>query len=646
MIKFLTILVFSCYAFADKPEWVPYVSPMMLGRTFDKSKNQVGVDIINLEDVTNTEIVNGTKEFMKFKAGESDESKRDLLDVGGSLALKIKGGFIQVKGSGQYIKEENKGEKYYELLTLVQRKTRVISLASEVEANTANIGDIIGKHYVSKIQYGANMVASLRFKYKDDKEKENIKAAIEGSISDTTGSGSFNIQASANLSKIDEQLNSQYSLEIKYYADVQLDDVPQNIEDFKALVNRFSSLVAETTDNGMGRPISAYVQPLTALLGNAPEYNADLKTHERIPDLEREISDLIVAKNLLYIALKDKRTLTEQQEGWISDFYETIIGATKAYREVISKLDLETGPEQFQKTNEAFLKIKELDSWKQRFTLCPEAEKKSDVPIVTFTLYSQLARRLICHMERERSNSIYDTQVRNILSLKTDFMDNLDKRNTFLNNVLTLSKDYTARAKTIFQHYFMATRDGQQSGIQKGGKVVFNNVQLKSSLKDGYDSSTGVFTAPTNGLYLLSQHVSGTNMDMDGDDQGICPITQAHTKSMFKKMREGETYEVTSDTDTLVGQSSFMGILVDVEKNEEKVCAKKHDLEDDNDEQLEDSDKDVEEKDDEENTVSGNDDDDSEDDKESSLSDNEDDKGEDDDDDENKKIGEDEEYEE
>nr|QNH72540.1 toxin candidate TRINITY_DN19491_c0_g1_i1 [Ceriantheomorphe brasiliensis] len=582
MTKVLIVLLFLGFSFADKPEWVPYISPMMLGRTFDKSTNQVGVDIINLDDITNTESVNGTREFMKFKAGESDESKKKLLDVGGSLALKIKGGFIKVSGSGQYIKDEGTGEKYYELLTLVQRKTRIISLASEVTPNSQNVGSIIGKHYVSKIQYGANLIASLRFKYTTNEEKENIKAAIEGSISDTSGSESFDIQASADLTKVDEKLGKKTSLEIKYYADVQLDDVPQNIEDFKALVKRFSTLVADTED-GLGRPILAYVQPLTDIFENMPEYNPDRKTHERLPYLERELNDLITAKNRLYTVLKDKRTLTDKQEKWTAELYKTILDALIVYRQVISKLDLESGTDQFKKTNEAYLKIEDLELWADRYKYCPQ--KRESVKAVTANKYRQLTKQLICHMDKYKSNSIYDQQVQKILDLKTNFMGVLKDRNDFLNEVLTLSKDYTTRAKQVFQHYFMATREGPQSGLKKGGVVKFETVKLESTLKSGYDKLTGVFTAPMTGLYFLSQHVSGTNMDMDNDGQGACPITQAHTKSFFKKMKEGERYDVKSDTDRLDGQSSFMGILVDIEKSDSsKVCSKKDEFEDESEE--------------------------------------------------------------
>nr|QNH72545.1 toxin candidate TRINITY_DN8015_c0_g1_i1 [Pachycerianthus borealis] len=602
MIKYLVVLLLPCCILADKPEWVAYVNPMMLGRTFDKSTNQVGVDIISLEDVAKTESTgNSTKEFMKYKYGNSDESKRDLLDVSGSLALKIKGGFISVTGSGQYIKDEGKGDKYYEILTVVQRRTKTISLASNVKADLSNVGKIIGKHYVSKIQYGANMVASLRYKYNTIEEKQNISATVQLAMQDKSGAESFKLEASANLTKIDAELSKKFNLEIKYYADVQLDSVPQNIEDFKDLVNRFPALVAETTDNGMGRPISVYLQPLEALLNDEKyTFTGNAETNAMLEDIERQVTDLIVAKNLLYSALKDKRTLTDDQETWLDEIYSTILNALKAYRETIALLDLEKDTSQFDAALRAYNMYKPLDveTKRKESTLCSRASKRDDELTVGPPIrYTRIARALICNMEDVKSNSIYDQKVADILSLKTDFMDVLDKRNVFLNNILFLEDNYENRFTKIFQHYFMATRATKQDGIKQGGTVVFNHMQIESPKPHGYDKLTGEFTAPVSGLYLLSQHVSGTNMDMNGDGKGICPITQAHTKSQFKYMNENDKYTVPSDTDSLVGVSTFMGILVDFKKTEDGVeCAKRDDFED-TDEDLDEIDDDLDETD-------------------------------------------------
>ena len=101
---------------------LPYIKPMIIGRTFDLSRSLIGNDIFEQDtivlDTTKRESTN-----IEYKVVKTQEQVRDVLDVSGQLSLQVMAGLVKIKGEGKYLKETTRGTSFVEVLAKVSFET-------------------------------------------------------------------------------------------------------------------------------------------------------------------------------------------------------------------------------------------------------------------------------------------------------------------------------------------------------------------------------------------------------------------------------------------------------------------------------------------------------------------------------------------
>ena len=103
----------------DVPAWA--VPNLCIGRTYDVKNNSAGIDIFQTEIKTKSEHVN--RFSFQYKAIESKEDVRDLLNISGDISLKIKANIFKVEGTGQYINNNKKDKNVSEILAVMKCTT-------------------------------------------------------------------------------------------------------------------------------------------------------------------------------------------------------------------------------------------------------------------------------------------------------------------------------------------------------------------------------------------------------------------------------------------------------------------------------------------------------------------------------------------
>ena len=110
---------------------------MLLGRTFDYSKSEVGNDIISEEERKKAQTILSDRADIKYKMVKSSEDIRDVLDVSGQLSVKVMAGTVDIEGKGSYLKSSVDSKNSVQVMVQVYYKTvrfRVIYIAIQLFA--------------------------------------------------------------------------------------------------------------------------------------------------------------------------------------------------------------------------------------------------------------------------------------------------------------------------------------------------------------------------------------------------------------------------------------------------------------------------------------------------------------------------------
>jgi nicotinic acid phosphoribosyltransferase len=102
---------------------VPFINNMLLGRTFDFSKSEVGNDIISEAERKKAFKVRNDRSDIKYKMIRSSQDVRDVLDISGQLSVKVMAGTVNVEGKGSYLKSSVDSESSLEVMVQVYYKT-------------------------------------------------------------------------------------------------------------------------------------------------------------------------------------------------------------------------------------------------------------------------------------------------------------------------------------------------------------------------------------------------------------------------------------------------------------------------------------------------------------------------------------------
>ena len=118
------MLIFKlCSSSSLASKFVPFMNNMLLGRTFDYSKSEVGNDIISEEERQKAQTIPNDRSDIKYKMIKSSEDVRDVLDVSGQLSVKVMAGTVDIEGKGSYLKSSVDSENSVEVMVQVYYKT-------------------------------------------------------------------------------------------------------------------------------------------------------------------------------------------------------------------------------------------------------------------------------------------------------------------------------------------------------------------------------------------------------------------------------------------------------------------------------------------------------------------------------------------
>ncbi|KAG8193102.1 hypothetical protein JTE90_013862 [Oedothorax gibbosus] len=251
---------------------VMYILPMLLGRTFDARHDRVGIDIFPQSELDRQRILEEPETVSRYETTDSAEEVRNLLEVSADLALKVKAGKLEFKGTGDYLRDTSYLGRVMEILTRIKFTTVSVALPPEVQPiagwTLKNKRDL-GTHFVRSVTYGGELLASIKFKANKESDFNSISAEIHNNFN---GGDATNLVAEGKLEQVQNKLRDKANMEISYYATVPLKGVPNTIDGLRNLVRDFSQHVKEVND-GWGVPIRVELMELSSLGGvNSSEF--------------------------------------------------------------------------------------------------------------------------------------------------------------------------------------------------------------------------------------------------------------------------------------------------------------------------------------------------------------------------------------
>ncbi|XP_013390257.1 uncharacterized protein LOC106158722 isoform X1 [Lingula anatina] len=324
---------------------LPYVIPMLLGRTFNITSDKVGTDIFPAGFQPTS--INKQRTTSSHKMVETSRQARDFLNVGGELSLKIKSGMLSIKGSGEYLKDEQSRSKRIEVLTKVHFETVTETIPSSlrpVRGWTLKGPQSLGSHYVRSITYGGELVASLIFTAETTQEYQKIKAALSVGIPIY---GPFGLDVEGDFGRTVKEMKDKTTLDIKYFANVPVDIVPTDMDSFGKLVERFPDMVrwifelkVKKVNNGKGVPVRAELVPLHSLSSKYIDYLVDGSLRSELDSIELRFDDLRGASAAMRDWLSRLPSVTAAQEQEIAAFDKKVNDILEVFYDVIAKMDL------------------------------------------------------------------------------------------------------------------------------------------------------------------------------------------------------------------------------------------------------------------------------------------------------------------
>uniref|UniRef100_A0A2L2XXL2 Uncharacterized protein n=1 Tax=Parasteatoda tepidariorum TaxID=114398 RepID=A0A2L2XXL2_PARTP len=324
-----------------------YILPMLLGRTFDARYDRVGIDIFPQSEIDQARILPEQETSSRYQTTASEDDLRDLLDVSADLALKVKAGKVDFKGTGTYLRDTQKVGKTVEILTRMKFTTYTVALSANAKPFPTwihrNKHDL-GTHYVRSVSYGGELLASIRFKANKETDMNTIQAEIKNNF---IGGNATGLVADGKLESVQSRLKDKASMEISYYATVPLKNVPNTIDGLRSLVKGFDQHVKEV-NNGWGVPIRVELVELSRLhnANDSFDFLKNTALEAKLRELEYEFDDLREAYSMMTDWYRSLPTsINPQQEGEINSLYNRVLKVLRLYYDSIGKLNIEEGPD-------------------------------------------------------------------------------------------------------------------------------------------------------------------------------------------------------------------------------------------------------------------------------------------------------------
>ncbi|XP_013392717.1 uncharacterized protein LOC106160612 [Lingula anatina] len=322
---------------------MPYVIPMLLGRTFDIRTDKPGIDIfphtaLQAGGPNGMKIINRRITDARYKLVDSSKEARDFLQVEGELSVKLKTGLINVDGMGSYLRDTTSRTKYVEILAKVHYETETHTLLSTTPNSDwkMNHQDVLGTHYARSVTYGGDLIASLRFTAENSADREHIKAALSAGL---RAGGALDVNVKGKFEKLENDLKGRSSLEIQYFANVQVPGVATDINGLMSLINDFEKHV-KLVDNGRGVPIRMELVPLSSLDSNYKNVFRQASFESYIDELESKFDDVRTTTSSFNEWATKLPSLNSAQTQLIHDFSKALRDVRHTFYNVIDQLDV------------------------------------------------------------------------------------------------------------------------------------------------------------------------------------------------------------------------------------------------------------------------------------------------------------------
>ncbi|XP_028424317.1 neoverrucotoxin subunit alpha-like [Perca flavescens] len=281
--------------------------PFTLGMLYDARRDQLIPGLTLWDDKTlNGKIKESSQRTSSFDmaASDSTESKCNLLDVDASLKASFQAGLIEVGGSAEYLKDQQKSHHRSRVTFQYKATTNFKMLMIEQLTMDPQQMDVIKKssatHVVTGITYGTNAF----FVFDSEKLEASSVKDIQGSMQAVIKKiPSFNIDGEAKLNLTDEEKALTQKFSCKFYGDLILESNPATFEDAVKTNLQLPKLLGEKGEKAV--PVKVWLMPLKNFDSKAAEVKKEI-SHGLIRKAQDNLEDLKEIGMRCYDSLEDK----------------------------------------------------------------------------------------------------------------------------------------------------------------------------------------------------------------------------------------------------------------------------------------------------------------------------------------------------
>ncbi|XP_035825609.1 uncharacterized protein LOC101856893 [Aplysia californica] len=303
---------------------LPYIIPMLLGRTFDMFTSQVGVDIFPQKSIENPIVIERSFVHSDFRVIRNDSEARHFLGVTDDLSLRVKAGVLHIAATGDYLKDVQTRENYVEILVKSQDKWEGEGLFYQ-ESPSVYWENVPYSAYV-----GPRSPGFSTFDGQVDHRPGEVKVRQEYH--------SFEDKLKRMVYAAEEKMGNDLGIRIKYYSTVTAPYVPQDIDSFLKLLEDFPAQ-AEKLNGGRGVPLKVELVPLHELSARMIALRPNKYLEKTLEDMDDKFSDLLVTHAAIRSISEKTKPKDYKENCEVHDYGSDIHGKLDVFKDVIRRLD-------------------------------------------------------------------------------------------------------------------------------------------------------------------------------------------------------------------------------------------------------------------------------------------------------------------
>lgn len=311
-----------------------------LGCTFDCNTSRNCIEIFPPDIPANTENVN-TFSF-QYKVVTTNGEVKELMHLPFDLPLRVKANLLSVVGPGKYLNDLKIEEGKTEILAVMTCITVSKAIEDSERPNEIlkreNLVEGLGTHYVRRVLYGAQMVASIKLDFPANAARRRLTGTVEGELTSQAAAAAFSNQLETILTDCRSASNisiTYYTSEAPYQSGTSC-----SLEELMGLFRGFSS---KAIDGGKEIPIEVELQPTGTLIPSAKGYLPNMALRNAVEEVESRFDDLRTGQYLVKTYLEGDAELDEDMRR----FKEELEKVSQIFADTISSLDVSAEESQF-----------------------------------------------------------------------------------------------------------------------------------------------------------------------------------------------------------------------------------------------------------------------------------------------------------